>query len=340
MLESENGQGFTGVIVNGVHAHHNGYIGVMVTVPDTYSGFIDSLDIRNITGGYGLTQAAVLISGPTASGTLTIGDISIDGIRPRDSSAFELIVVTGRVTGSAFKASNIIQRPLSLKSAIKFTGSNINWDHIDVDRSRGDFDLITPTINLQLLQLESLIYKTASVRNSRIGGSGSVRTGQFVTIYSPGSKGRIDCIDNYHDGYTYCVLPNVIGAGNEPVITLRGNKHAGVYVISSVDNYTLIFDGGEILACSGGQALNFGGTSKIFNFYMRGIRNTGGVIISTWGGTTNTYNLRESDGSMTFKTDTAGQTMAVSTGCVLNDTQTVAPGVYAKGPTAYTRIAA
>lgn len=340
LLEVAGGYTIRGVKIDGVQCMYSGYIAVMLTARDTYSGTITDVAIKNVAGGYGLRSVGtVLISGPSTSGTLTVGSVDIDGIYPDSPTSGEALVYSsGRLTGGILKMRNVIQRPLSLKSAVKLTGSNVTWKQVIAERMRGDFDAANAATNLQVLQLESGTFTHVVIRDSYCTTGGTnTQPCQFVTLFNPAAQSRVDIENCYHDGYTYAFKPATIT--NVPTVRLSGTKHNGVFVVSGSDSFNLVVDGIEIIACSGGTAFNTGATSKTFGIHARGIKNTGAVTLWNYG-TTNTFNVTGSDGTVTLKTDTAGHTFNISTGAILNDTQTAAAGVYAKGPTTYTRISA
>ena len=340
LIEANGGYGYYGVKIDGIQCLHTGYIAVMLTCQDTYSGFVADCDIKNVSGGYGLAAVGpVLVAGPTTSGLLTVGTVSVNGVYPSSPNSGEALVYSsGRITGKQFKIANVVQRPLSLKSAIKVTGANVTWDQIIVEKSRGDFDAANAAVNLQLGQFESGTFKHILMRDCYATTSGTnTQPCQLITLFAPAAVTRVDIENCYHDGYTSAFLPNSIT--NVPTVRLSGTKHAGLFVISTSNSYNLDVNDIEIISCSGGTAFNNGATSKTFGIFARGIRNTGAVTLFGYG-TTNTFNLTGSDGTVTLKTDTAGHTFNISTGCILNDTQTATPGIYGKGPTAYTRLVA
>jgi len=340
LIEAVEGYGFYGVKIDGVQCLHTGYIAVMMTARNTYSGFINDIDIKNVSGGYGIAAIApVLVAGPSASGLLTVGTVSINGVYPSSpNSGAAMISSTGRVTGNQLKIFNLVQRPLSLKSGIVVTGANVTWNQIIVEKSRGDFDATNAAVNLQLGQFESGTFKHIVMRDCYVTtNAGTTQPCQIATLFAPATTTRIDIENCYHDGYTYAFKPNSIT--NIPTVRLSGTKSAGLFVISGSDSYNLDVNDIEIISCSGGTAFNTGATSKTFGIFVRGIRNTGAVTLFNYG-TTNTFNVTGSDGTLSLKTDTAGHTFNISAGAILRDTQAAAPGLYAQGITTYTRLTA
>lgn len=340
LLEAVEGYTIRGVKIDGVQCMYSGYIAVMLTARDTYSGTITDVSIKNVSGGYGLRSVGtILIAGPPTSGTLTVGSVDIDGVYPNaPTSGDALVYSSGRVTGGILKMRNVVQRPLSLKSTVKLTGSNVSWKQIIAENMRGDFDAANAALNLQVLQLESGTFTHVVLRDSYVTTSGTnTQPCQFVTVFSPAAQCRVDIENCYHDGYTYAFKPATIT--NVPTVRLSGTKHNGVFVISGSDSFNLIVDGIEIIACSGGTAFNTGATSKTFGIHAYGIKNTGGVALWNYG-TTNTFNVTGADGTVSLKTDTAGHTFNISAGAILRDTQAASPGLYAQGITTYTRLTA
>jgi hypothetical protein len=186
--------------------------------------------------------------------------------------------------------------------------------------------------------MESITLQRLLIRDCTIGGSGTTRIGSFAYVFSPANVWRVDVENSFHNGNTHAV--NLFTITNAPIVTMRGTKHAGVFAFSGAENMTLILDGIDIISVSGGLAFNFGGTSKTFNIYAKGIRNIGAVTLSTFGGTTPTFNLRESDG--TWPADATKWT-TITSGSIFYNTNAgygTGIGLYAQGAAASTRIAA
>ena len=342
LLEAVEGYTIRGVKIDGVEAMYSGCIAVMLTARDTYSGTITDVSVKNIAGVYGTTSyATVLIAGPATSGTLTVGDVSIDGVKPSVlTSGAELLGINGRVTFKTIKAANLVQRPLSIKNVVYINGTNVVGDQVIIENSRADMDCSSnAAANQYLVQLANAQVKNIIIDKCYlVTGGAVVRVHGLCSLVAPGVVMKIDVSRSYHEGSSLCCTASSVT--NVPTFTLNQTRHNGGYGISvGNDSVNINVNQIEIVASSFGAFFNLGGTSKTYGMETRGIRNTGAVTLMAYG-TTNTFNLTGSDGSMTLKTDTAGHTFNISAGCILNDTQAAAAGVYAKGPTAYTRIAA
>ena len=343
LLEANEGYGYIGVKINGVQSERVGYIAVHITSQDATSGFHQDVQISGISGGYGTTKAvgAVTISGPSTSGTLTVGDVNIDGIAPSAlTSGAELIAVTGRLTFKTIKARNVVQRPLSVKNVAFINGANVTGDQFIIENSRADMDSSSNAgANAYMVSLANASVKNIIIDKCYLTTAGAVvRVHGLCFVFAPGTTTRVDVSRSYHDGSSLCCTAGSVT--NVPTFALSQTRHNGGYGISiGNDACNINLSQVEILASSFGAFLNLGGTSKTYGLETRGIRNTAAATLMAYG-TTNTFNITGSDGSMTFKTDTAGHTFNISTGAILNDTQAASPGIYAKGPTAYTRIAA
>jgi hypothetical protein len=339
LLEANESYGFYGIKIDGVQTQCTGYLAVHMASQDATSGTINDVSIRNVTGQWGKSATAPInVAGPTTSGTLTFGTIVVDGFLPSDPiTNLASFSVTGRVTGRSLRIANAVQPPLSLKGLVTINGANVSIEQIVIEKCRGDMDLTNAAANLQFIYLLNGTFKHVIVRDCYLTGTGTTRNSRMVEIYAPATTTRIDIVNSYHDGNSICFAPAAIT--NVPTVHLTGTIHNGQYVVSTSDSYNLAIDGIEIVAASGGTAFNNGATSKTFGIFARGIKNTGGVALFNYG-TTNTFNVTGSDGTVSLKTDTAGHTFNISAGAILRDTQTAAPGLYAKGITTYTLLTA
>jgi hypothetical protein len=99
-----------------------------------------------------------------------------------------------------------------------------------------------------------------------------------------------------------------------------------------------VVNGLNVIGTLSASVLNLYGTSQTYNLFLGDLQ-LGSATLFGYG-TTNVFNIKASDGSVTLKSDTAGHTFNFSNGAIWYDTQGAAPGLYAKAAGGATRIAA
>jgi hypothetical protein len=233
----------------------------------------------------------------------------------------------------------------------------INVNNPSIGRLPGHLCLVGNGSNVHQLTLENIdvtmpteaaasrflvyLYNSATVNRlefNNVNTKAQGATRSYSWVNSDGTAvtvGDVNVIGGSCDGHGNIAT---VGYTSNPVIRINGLRFSGQFVVGGPQGFTAFVSGLNAISAGGGMLYNCYGTSKTYNLYL--YNNITNGLTQFGYGTTNTFNLKGSDATTTMKTDTAGHTFTISTGCVLNDTQAAAPGIYAKGPTAYTRIAA
>lgn len=334
------GNKISGVKIDGIHSFESNYIAVFLGVDGTESGTIQDADVRNISGGFASAAAgasAVVLGGASSVGTLTLGNIMVDGIKPRDPSSYQLVSCTGRVTFSEVSIKNVKQRPLSLVSAIVFNGANVIGDTVNVEDCRADFDLTNAAGNCRLVETSSTTIKRTRISKSSVYGTGSTRVGYFLIVFTPGASCRYEVVDSEIAGN--CQMAELSTITNAPTLYYRGvTYNCANYFQSCGQDVNIIASDIDILAAV--DIFIIAGTSKTVSFNCTNFRINGENFCTSYG-TTNTISWAGGDGSFRLNFDASKFTFA--SGSLFYNTNAAygaGVGMYAYGAAGSTRIAA
>lgn len=337
------GHVISGVKIDGVQCMGVGYIAVQFCTNLTESGTVIDADVRNISGGFGTAASGispVLITGPSSTGTLTVGNIMVDGVKCREASSYHAVTLSGRLTFSEVSIKNVKQRPLSLEGVVLATGSSVVGDVLNVEDVRMDSDATNAAARMHVVKCASSNIKRTRISRASINSNGgTTRSSYFYQVFSPGANNRFEVVDSEINaaGGSFAELSTIT---NAPTLYARGVtvNAASNYFQSCSENCTLIASDIDVITLA--DFLIIAGTSKTVNLQMSNIRLNGQDFCTNYG-TTNTINWTGGDGSCNVNFDATKFTFA--NGAVFYNTNAAfgaGIGLYGYGPGGATRLAA
>lgn len=337
LLAAVGGYNYSGVRVSNLFSHAQANFGVMLECQSGETGTYDDVTIDGIRGNIAQTQPAVYVD---TAGTKTIDRLTVKNIYP-DRPCLKPLVSVGNATATTINSlyiENAKSAQASLFDLVQISGANITIKNIVMKNCTLHLDQANAAANMYMLNMASATINNCLVDGCWVGGSGTTtRTVTMVQVSAPAANARIDITNSRNtDNSQFLYLASVT---NTPTITIRGCKTNGQCISVVQQNCNLEIIDVDIVGASYGTALYLNGTSNTYNLYWGRVKNIAGVTLLAYG-TTCTYNIKQSDGTLSLKSDTAGQTFAFTKGAVWDDTTATNPGIYCQGPTTTTRIAA
>jgi hypothetical protein len=337
------GHVLSGLKIDGVHSFGSNFLAVFLGVDLTESGTIQDADVRNITGGFASAAsgtAPVAIAGPSSVGTLTIGNVMIDGVKPRDPSSYFLVAISGRVAFKEISIKNVKQRPLSLEGLIQCNGANITGDVLNIEDVRLDSDATNAAARMHVCKFASADVKRVRISRASINSNaGTTRNSYFYQIFAPGANNRFEVVDSEVNAIVGS-MAEFSTITNAPTLYYRGITFnaATNYFQSCNESCTVMASDIDVIACV--DIFIISGTSKTVNFNLMNFRINGENFCTNYG-TTNTLNWAGGDGSFRLNFDASKFTFA--SGSLYYNTNAghgAGVGMYAQGAASGTRIAA
>lgn len=336
LLAAVGGYNYRGVRISNLFSQAQSHFGVVLECQSGETGTYDDVTIDGIRGNIAQTQPAVYLDG---AGTKTIDRLTISNIYP-DRPVSQPLVTVGNATATTINhlhISGLHSAPTNLFDLIQISGANITIKKLIVEDCSLHLDQANAAANRYMLVMASATVNHTILDKCRVSGSGTTtRSVTMVQISAPGANTRIDITNSINtDNSQFVYLASVT---NTPTVSIRDCKSAGQCIGVIQENVNLVLLNIDVISASYGVALFLNGTSKTYNLYWGGMRNAAAALITL--GTTCTYNIKQSDGTLKIKSDTAGHTFAFTEGAIWNDTRTTNPGVYVKGPTTEARLVA
>lgn len=338
LIEADHGQTIFDADIRDVSAVHRGKYGVMVASYAGQSGTIGAVKISNVRGRYGFGGGAVHIGAGGAGQTTTIGSVDIDGVYPESPlmNTAPVYVFHAGLDLNLVRIKNVVMPENSLVEAVIFTASGGTTNRAEVESIYFHGDYTNAAGDIYAVKCQASVNDLKV--NGYAGGSGSTRKGALLFLFSPVAGMKVE-IGGRHEGSTRALITSTIT--NIPKVTIRNLTSNGQYCVAGSDSLDLVVDGVSIEAASSGAGFLLAGTSKIYNLWMRGISNVGGIAtISSLTGTTCTYNLKGCDGSLELD---GAKITAFTRGAMFWNTNAAygaGVGLYATGASTTTRIAA
>ena len=339
----EDGQGpLDGLLIDGVYADATTARGVLIAPSSVNTSTGSNITIRNLHIPNVYARGVQIDSPVGESGV--VNDIVIDGISVGALGANLPNYVTIGPTGAT---SAVTVKSLTIKNARNPASGYLPTDMVWVNWSS--------VVNRIVIEGGSVTLDTEGAASRylvTLANSARVDSCDFIGVETLGvgttrAYGWIGSMSNNVTATDVNVIGGSLsgkGAVTEwqstvpTTVRIDGLKFAGFVLVGGSTGFTAHVRGVNVVSASANLIYNLYGTSKTYNLYLYG--NMCALTTQFGYGTTNTINIKGSDATTKFKSDTAGHTFNISTGVVIYDTQTAAPGVYVKGPTAYTLLSA